>query len=187
MWMIILNDIANYMDTYFLRSVFVGLACAIILYLVLSLCRRSGKYDGSRARIVDKSIAFFFGIVYSYLVLGVTYLCREPVFEQVISFRPFSAPLGNPRLWAYFVENIIMFLPYGFILPILIGYFEKWYRCLFAGIISSAFIEAIQYMSARGKAQIDDVLLNTFGMMLGWVIFTVIAFIYRKKHKKEVD
>ena len=76
-----------------------------------------------------------------------------------------------------------MFIPYGFILPILIGYFEKWYRCILAGIFSSVLIEAMQYMSARGKAQTDDVMLNTFGMMIGWVIFTIVAVVYRKKHK----
>lgn len=183
--MIIFSDIANYLDTYFLRSVFLGLVCSLLLFLVLSFCRRRGKYNGSKARIVDKTIAFFFGIVYGYMVLGITFLCREPIFDQVIAFRPFSAPVGNPRLWAYFVENIIMFIPYGFILPILLSYFEKWYRCLLAGLISSVMIEMLQYATMRGKAQTDDVMLNTAGMMIGWLIFTLVASAYRKKHKKE--
>lgn len=173
------------MGIYFGRSIILGVVCASILFLILSYLRKKNIYDGSKARIRDKSLAFFFGIVYGYMVVGITFLCREPVFEQQISLIPFSSPLGNARLLAYFFENIIMFIPYGFIMPILFGYFEKMRRCIVLGMISSVLIETFQYITARGKAQIDDVLLNTSGMMIGWILFTLVAHSYRKKHGKK--
>ena len=181
---IIFADITNYMGKYFIKSVLLGVICSVLLFVVLNLMKKSRKYDGSEIRIVDKTIAFFLGIVYAYMVIGITFLCREPIFEQVISFRPFSAPVGNPRLWAYLVENIIMFIPYGMLIPILFGYFEKWYRCLFLGIISSLVIETAQFISARGKPQIDDIMLNTSGMMIGWLLFSLIARSYRMRKLK---
>ncbi len=184
MFKIILHDITSYMGSYFFRSLLLGLVCAIILFIVLTQLKKKGRYDGSKDRIRDKTIAFFLGIVYGYMVVGITFLCREPVFERVVALRPFSAPVGNPRLWAYQVENIIMFIPYGCIFPILIGSFEKWYRCLYLGIISSVLIETVQYITARGKAQVDDVLLNSAGMMIGWLIFTILATAHRKKKEK---
>lgn len=185
MFKIIISDITNYMGIYFGKSILLGVVCASILFLILSFLRKKNLYDGSMARIKDKTIAFFLGIVYGYMVVGITFLCREPVFEREVSLIPFSAPLGNARLLAYFFENIMMFMPYGFIVPVLLGYFEKMRRCLILGVVSSVMIEVIQYVTARGKAQTDDVLLNTAGMMIGWVIFTVIAHIYRKRKKKE--
>lgn len=185
MFKIIFGDITNYMGIYFFKSVFLGVICSVLLFVVLNIMKKSKRYEGSEVRIVDKTIAFFFGIVYGYMVLGITYLCREPVFEQVVSLIPFSAPVGNPRLKAYLVENIIMFIPYGFIIPILFSFFEKWYRCLILGILSSLLIETAQFITARGKAQIDDVLLNTAGMMIGWGIFKLIAGAHRKRVAKK--
>ena len=185
MFKIIISDITNYMGIYFGRSILLGVVCALILFGILTFLRKKNKYDGSKTRIKDKTLAFFFGIVYGYMVVGITFLCREPVFDQVISFIPFSSPLGNARLLAYFFENIIMFIPYGFIMPVLFGYFEKWNRCLLLGILSSIAIEASQFITARGKAQVDDVPLNSAGMMVGWVAFTVVAHLYRTRKKKE--
>jgi len=173
------------MGIYFAKSILLGVVCASILFAILTLIRKKNIYDGSKTRIVDKTVAFFFGIVYGYMVIGITFLCREPVFEKVVTLKPFSSPLGNARLVAYFWENILMFIPYGFLVPILNGYFEKWYRSIALGLISSIAIEALQFITSRGQAQIDDVLLNTAGMMVGWEIFTLIAHLYRRKRKKE--
>lgn len=174
------------MGIYFGRSLVIGLIVALVLLAILLLVKKADKYHGSYGRITEKTIALFLGIVYGYMVFGITFLCREPVFAKTVSLIPFSAPLGNSRLWAYFVENIMMFVPYGIIIPILSSYVERWYSCLVLGMISSIFIEWGQYTTQRGKAQVDDVILNTAGMMIGWCIFRVISKVHKKrKDKKE--
>lgn len=180
---IIVSDISNYMGIYFGRSLLLGGIGAIVLLIIFLLVKKFQLYNGSYTRIAEKTIAMFLGIVYGYMVVGITFLCREPIFEKTISFVPFSAPLGNPRLWAYFFENIMMFVPYGIIIPILSSYMERWYSCLVLGICSSILIECSQYVTSRGKAQIDDVLLNSAGMLIGWIIFRLIS----KAHKKRLE
>lgn len=182
---IIMSDISNYMGIYFGRSLLLGTIGAVALLVILLLVKKAKLYKGTTARIIEKTIALFFGIVYGYMVFGITFLCREPVFEKKVSIVPFSSPLGNPRLWAYFVENIMMFVPYGIIIPILSSYVEKWYSCLILGMVSSILIEWGQYTTSRGKAQIDDVLLNTAGMMIGWFIFRALARFHKKQTTKK--
>jgi len=186
MFKIILSDINSFMDIYFIKSICLGLFFSLMLLCILSILRVKGVYRHSERRVVIKTLAFFLWIIYGYMVLGITYLCREPIYKRRISLIPFTTPAGNTRLLAFQVENVLMFIPYGVLLPVLIGYCRKWYTCLAAGIISSLFIEIAQYITYRGQAQIDDLLMNSAGTMIGWLIFQFVARSY-KGHIKNVE
>lgn len=177
---IIFSDISNYMDSYFLKSIALGLICAFVMLTLLNAFKRLEKDEISERRIIVKTTAFFLWIVYGYMVLGIAFLCRKPIFGRQLSLIPFSTPVGNARLLAYQVENILMFIPYGMIIPVLSTYCKKWYWCLLGGIFSSISIEVLQYMTMRGKAQIDDVLLNAAGTMIGWCIIKLLGRWHRR-------
>ena len=70
------------------------------------------------------------------------------------------------------VGNILVFIPFGG-LGLLIRKLNKLplLFCLFLCGIS--VIELLQYYTARGTADIDDVFLNTFGMLIGYVALQV--------------
>ena len=63
--------------------------------------------------------------------------------------------------------NVVMFIPFGFlgwVFPQL-----KNLKSLIITFVSAiVIIEAMQYFSRLGVFDVDDVLLNTFGVFLGW-------------------
>ncbi|WP_442867860.1 VanZ family protein [Chryseobacterium wangxinyae] len=65
--------------------------------------------------------------------------------------------------------NVLMFIPFGFlgwVFPRL-----KDLKSLTIDFVSVIIIvEAFQYFSRRGVFDVDDVILNTFGVCLGWKI-----------------
>jgi glycopeptide antibiotics resistance protein len=65
--------------------------------------------------------------------------------------------------------NVIMFIPFGFsgwVFPKL-----KDLRSLIYAFISAMFIvEGLQYFTRMGIFEIDDIILNTFGAYLGWLL-----------------
>nr|WP_317129832.1 VanZ family protein [Chryseobacterium mulctrae] len=69
--------------------------------------------------------------------------------------------------------NVIMFIPFGFlgwIFPQL-----KNLKSLIITFVSAiVIVEALQYFSRLGVFDVDDVLLNTFGVFLGWQIKRVL-------------
>lgn len=73
--------------------------------------------------------------------------------------------------------NIILFVPYGF-LGILYPKLNKieWLFPSFFVVIN--IIEFSQFYFKRGFADIDDIILNTFGVVLGYVIYK--SFFYIK-------
>ncbi len=69
--------------------------------------------------------------------------------------------------------NIIMFMPYGFLVP-LFSKKNKWWQILIFGILLSILIEVIQGLLGIGIFDIDDVILNSFGLLLGFGVYKLI-------------
>ena len=68
--------------------------------------------------------------------------------------------------------NITMFLPYGFLLPCVFTPLRKLRWQILVVIATTTFIETIQYFIGR-SADIDDVIMNTIGGVLGYLCFII--------------
>lgn len=70
--------------------------------------------------------------------------------------------------------NIVMFIPFGFLLPLVFKTANSFFRILLAGLFFSAVIELVQYVERSygvyRSVDIDDVILNTIGALVGWII-----------------
>lgn len=76
---------------------------------------------------------------------------------------------------AYFIENIIMFIPFGFLAPMVFERMRKVRFCVFIGFLCSCGIELSQLITQRGYCQLDDVVTNTVGMLVGWGIWKMLS------------
>ncbi|MEH7072708.1 VanZ family protein [Neobacillus drentensis] len=64
--------------------------------------------------------------------------------------------------------NIGLFIPYGIFLRF--RRFTQWKAVTIAGLLIS-FIEVLQLLTHRGSLDIDDLILNVFGVYLGLIFF----------------
>lgn len=68
------------------------------------------------------------------------------------------------------VGNVVMFIPYGF-LGWLFPKLRNLRSLLYAFVAAITIVEGLQYFTRLGIFEIDDILLNTFGVFLGWKIW----------------
>lgn len=68
--------------------------------------------------------------------------------------------------------NIMLFMPIGFLLPLTKKPFEKFYGTVLFAIAFSLIIETAQYFIGRGT-DIDDLMMNTLGAILGYLIMQI--------------
>lgn len=66
--------------------------------------------------------------------------------------------------------NIIMFMPMGFLLPLLFSNLDSLKKTVAIGFGTSLLIEFTQLFLLR-STDIDDLILNTLGTMLGYLVF----------------
>ncbi|MGH1519419.1 VanZ family protein [Chryseobacterium sp. JK1] len=98
----------------------------------------------------------------------------------IISTINFIQGIGNWRDIAMIVlGNIIMFIPFGF-LGWIFPKLKEVKPLLFNFIPAITIVEGLQYFTRMGIFEVDDIILNTLGVYLGWLICRFIEkrFIY---------
>ena len=82
--------------------------------------------------------------------------------------------------FANLVGNVLLLTPMGFLLPLLYDRMRFWNKTLLLGVTFSLTLEMVQYFLGR-TADIDDVLLNSLGILLGYAAWRVVSFWQQKK------
>lgn len=77
--------------------------------------------------------------------------------------------------------NVAMFVPLGFFLPCLWPRQRKLRWLLPTSVLLITAVEVCQLLTLRGICDVDDVILNIPGILLGFLIFHLLAFIQRKQ------
>ncbi len=78
--------------------------------------------------------------------------------------------------------NIGLFIPFGFLLPLLFCKLHTGATIL-AGFLLSLFFEATQYVTQIGGADVDDLILNTCGAICGALFFHLLKRVTRDESK----
>lgn len=78
------------------------------------------------------------------------------------------------------VGNVLLFLPFGVLLPLTAVRFRTFKSVLAAGLLLSVSIEVVQLGLLLGRlmnraADVDDVILNTIGAVLGYAIWALLS------------
>lgn len=104
---------------------------------------------------------------------------HKDIYWNAVQFVPFKTieSMINSGIDLYVFENIfgniLMFVPLGFLLPILSTKMQKWYWTVFVGAVVSLGIEVSQLFLVR-STDIDDLILNTCGVVLGYICYKMI-------------
>lgn len=119
---------------------------------------------------------------------AVTLMRMNSGIRMDIQTRPFLALMEawgafTLQVWLNPLLNIAMFVPLGVLLPLAVRLFRRWYWMLAAGAGVSFVIEALQYLLKRGQADVDDLICNTLGAMLGYCLCMAVASLPEKRWK----
>lgn len=72
-------------------------------------------------------------------------------------------------------HELIDFIPFGLLAPMVFERMRKVRFCVFIGFLCSCGIELSQLITQRGYCQLDDVVTNTVGMLVGWGIWKMLS------------
>ncbi|WP_143885412.1 VanZ family protein [Chryseobacterium binzhouense] len=111
---------------------------------------------------------------------------RTQYDDNLIRVEPILATLSfieNTIRWSDIIKivlgNVVMFIPFGF-LGWVFPKFNDLKNNLFVFISVITIVEALQYFSRMGIFEIDDIILNTFGVFLGWQIRKMLEIRFSK-------
>lgn len=68
------------------------------------------------------------------------------------------------------IGNMVILIPFGYFFPIVSRRAKQWWFFAIAALLFILMIEAMQYLSMSGSLDVDDVLLNFIGAMIGYFL-----------------
>lgn len=108
-------------------------------------------------------------IEYIFLIFCSTVIFRAKGETRQYDFHPFWS-YDRPELLVENIMNVIVFIPIGMILGSLLKVKGSWLVALLIGCGISVTIESLQFFLMRGFSEVDDVIHNTVGCIVGYIL-----------------
>ncbi|MBS4900389.1 MAG: VanZ family protein [Clostridiales bacterium] len=105
-------------------------------------------------------------------------------FRLIRIYIEYADTLGFKYIFLNLYGNVLCFMPFGFLIAFILNGKHKFINTIFIAAIVSTIIELLQYIFAVGTGDIDDVILNTCGAVLGYAVYVIINKIFRRGRKK---
>ena len=119
-----------------------------------------------------------------------TYVKAHWHWAPLETIRRYARVLSNPRSAASFrnavvqlIGNVVVFLPLGFLPPLIRPGLQSFPRFLLFVCITDALIELIQMATLLGYCEPDDFILNVSGASLGWFLCRIFLLLRRRRRK----
>ena len=161
-------SIAEYIEWYILyipASVY-GWGLGAFLAVLLLMMLWKGVAQGVRYA------SGFLLVEYVALLMYFTVFIRPEHGERELMLMPFwsywaIAHDGAKVLIQEHIMNVAVFIPIGILLAIVLKGM-RWWKVLLAGMGVSLIVEVMQYIMMRGYCEIDDVIHNSIGCLIGY-------------------
>lgn len=133
------------------------------------------------------------GLRYSCRILSVDYLAL--LFCSTVFFRKYSERRGHgfQPFWSYSqydllyenIMNVVAFVPVGLLLGCAFRSMT-WSKVMLIGGVASVLIETTQFFFKRGFSEVDDVMHNTAGCLIGYGVYWLVKCGYERIGKRRV-
>ncbi len=148
---------------------------SLILFFFISCCiitLKKGVIEGLRI----SSIVLL--IEYVILIFCSTVIFRSTNSEAMFDMTPFRTYDDYQRSGDFYLSEVLMniavFTPVGFLAYWGCRYIQ-WWRVLTIGLTLSVSIELLQFFLKRGFCELDDILANALGCMVGFGLALIVS------------
>ena len=107
-------------------------------------------------------------------------------FVEIRRFWIYRKQLGVFAVFTNIFGNVIGFIPYGFILPVIAHKCRRGIFIITSGFALSLLVETVQLFARVGCFDVDDLILNTLGAAIGYLLFVVCNYLRRKRYGETI-
>ena len=164
-----------------------GIIFATLFYLLQ--VKGYGKQFKSRVAsilcwgILSLNCSFVYIMTLSGRSIGKTHMFElKPFSSYYVVFAE-----GNMEILLQILMNIAMYIPLGFLLPCCFRLFDKYRYVILVTFCGSLVIELIQLVLRLGLFEVDDVINNTLGAVIGMVIYMIFKRGKNEHNKQKIS
>ncbi|MHC1721679.1 MAG: VanZ family protein [Aminipila sp.] len=160
---------------------------AILFYISYFIVYRKLLKGQKKINLKSACIVAAF-VCYLLMVLYATLFSRESMGYCSVNLDLFSSYLEawnsfTLRRWQLLILNIIMFVPFGMLLPLMNKRFKRVIWSASAGALFTILIETVQLIFNLGVFEVDDIVNNFAGAMIGYgFTMATLSVLHREKN-----
>jgi VanZ family protein len=148
-----------------------------------------GRITGNR---VDWRYEALWGMIllYASFIGQITIFRRAPGTNSSVYLDFYLGSISEDYMdtqqFFYSLLNIMLFVPWGFLLGLVRGKSPAIIRGVMVtcySFLTSLGIESLQYLTKRGHFEINDIVTNTIGGLIGVVLTIIVSAIFNKREK----
>ena len=155
-----------------------GLIAGILFLIVMYILKKFGLIQPKKSEPL-RDLLLFLIIVYAAVLLKLAFFSREPGSRTTVDLTLFNTWGTTMQAHAFFVENIIMFIPFGILIPTAFPVMRNIFVCTLTALACSLCLEMFQLITGRGFCQLDDVITNTLGAFIGYMVYRMWVVMHR--------
>lgn len=140
-----------------------------------------------------KLLFFFYLIALSYVLFFIS--TRVDTYNNInlIPFRTirlyinyfdyFTFPIWFLNLFG----NILLFIPFGCLLPIISKKINQFGSVLLLSSLTICMAEIMQHLFMVGELDVDDIILNTLGVIIGYLFYKFCRYLIITRLKNKIS
>lgn len=156
-----------------------------IIYQVIVMKSKKNSEKTSKKHL----IWVYVFIIYLFLCLiiaGIGSIWDIGRYESIIRTEEINfIPFSSEGMMTY-IFNIMMFMPLGFLLPFIWKNMRKLKTVILISLVYSFSIEICQLFNRR-NSDVDDLLMNVVGAIIGFFIYKAFMKLLKRENKEEKD
>ena len=154
-------------NTYKINEIILGI---FVLYIVGLVSQTViPKWDMG---IISETGKFYFDIILSNEITRINFIPFSTIYQYIVDSNS-SVDDWNSVSLVNILANIFLFSPLGFFIPLIWKKLDYFKKILFFGICATFLVEIIQLFIGR-STDIDDVILNTIGVIFGYAVYILL-------------
>lgn len=149
-----------------------------------------------RIQIISVVLFYFYMLALIYFLLlsdgfgradGYDYYRYNLVpFCEIKRFIIYWRAIDDPFLvLANLMGNVIAFIPFGALIRWVINRSVRWYQVVGYTFLLSLSVELLQLIAKVGVFDVDDLMLNTVGGLVGFWIYYLLKVIDQRREKRD--
>lgn len=149
----------------------------VIIVFVLVFAVFSVVLDG-RFFVMKKAAKAVILAICIFMILYETILFRRPkntmTYELALFWSYRLAFAGKKYYAVEIIDNILLYIPFGFMLPAVFKNQKVW-KMVLVILLMTAAIESIQLVTRIGLFEFDDIMDNTMGGVIGLGMYALVG------------
>lgn len=106
-------------------------------------------------------------------------------FQEIARFIKYRAYINFSSVVINLLGNVVAFMPFGALIRWVVDRKMRWFQATGYTFLFSLCVELLQLVARVGVFDVDDLILNTLGGLMGFWIYYLLLLINRRSERDE--